>query len=177
VIPQKYQQRVSGNSQARNWERFMIKTPRSRSRVLRPRVNPGDPYLSRVVKYIPTEIIMGYVAAIGFIKTLAGTQQHLWSWLVAATLLILTPLWVSRAASVAGQPGPLRQVVAATLAFAAWVFATGGPFEQFQVENGGGWYTRALGSVVLILVCLCLPVVEWFVPEPSPGIQKTAHHE
>jgi hypothetical protein len=85
---------------------------------------------------------MAYVAAVGFIKTLAGAQQHLWSWLTATTLLVLTPLWIMRAASVVGQPGPARQVVAATLAFTAWVFATGGPFQQFR------WYSRALGSII-----------------------------
>jgi hypothetical protein len=42
----------------------MAATIRSRSRVLRPRVNPGDLYLSRVVKYIPTEVIMAYIASI-----------------------------------------------------------------------------------------------------------------
>ena len=64
----------------------MAATIRSRSRVLRPRVNPGDRYLSRVVKYIPTEVIMAYVASIGFVKTLAGTQQRLWSWVIAVRL-------------------------------------------------------------------------------------------
>jgi phosphoglycerol transferase MdoB-like AlkP superfamily enzyme len=137
----------------------MAATIRSRSRVLRPRVNPGDLYLARVVKYIPTEVIMAYVASIGFVKTLAGTQQRLWSWLIAISLLVLTPVWTMRAASVTGQPTPTHQVIAATVAFAAWTFATGGPFEQFQ------WYTRALGSIVLILTCLCLPIVEWLVPD------------
>jgi hypothetical protein len=76
-------------------------TIRSRSRVVKPRVSPGDLYLSRVVKYIPTEVIMANVASIGFVKTLAGTQQRLWSWVIAMSLLILTPLWTMRAASVA----------------------------------------------------------------------------
>ena len=42
----------------------MAATIRSHSRVLRPRVNRDDLYLSRVVKYIPTEVIMAYVASI-----------------------------------------------------------------------------------------------------------------
>jgi hypothetical protein len=53
----------------------MAATIRSRSRVLRPRVNPGDLYLSRVVKYIPTEVIMAYVAAIGFVKRWRGPSS------------------------------------------------------------------------------------------------------
>jgi hypothetical protein len=148
----------------------MAATVRSRSRVLRPRVNRDDLYLSRVVKYIPTEVIMAYIASIGFVKTLAGTQQHLWSWMIAMSLLILTPLWTIRAASVAGHTTPTRQAIAATLAFGAWTFATGGPFEQFQ------WYTRALGSIVLTLVCLCLPIVEWLVPESAPGTRTALHY-
>lgn len=148
----------------------MAATIRSRSRVLRPRVNRDDLYLSRVVKYIPTEVIMAYIASIGFVTTLAGTQQRLWSWVIAISLLILTPLWTMRAASVAGQATPTRQAIAATLAFGAWTFATGGPFEQFQ------WYTRALGSIVLILVCLCLPIVEWFVPDSAASTPTALHH-
>jgi hypothetical protein len=49
-----------------------------------------------------------------------------------------------------------------TLAFAAWVFATGGPFEHFQItpDGGAGWYSRTIGSIVLVIVCLALPLVE-----------------
>jgi hypothetical protein len=109
---------------------------RSRSRVLRPRVNRDDLYLSRIVKYIPTEVIMAYIASIGFVKTMVGTQQRLWSWATAMGLLILTLLWTMRAASVAGQATPTRLAIAATLAFAAWTFATGGPLSSFNGIRG-----------------------------------------
>jgi hypothetical protein len=67
----------------------------------------------------------------------------------------------------------LAHPVAGALAFAAWVFATGGPFERFQMSADGttGWYHRAIGSIVLVLVlvCLSLPLVERLFPQRRAG--------
>jgi hypothetical protein len=143
----------------------------------RPKVQPTDSYLTKIVKYIPTEIIAGYVTLSGFILGMGDQQQFIYFWLVFIVLLILTPLYLHVATSESGKKSSLHHPVAGALAFAAWAFATGGPFVQFQVkEDGSGWYTRTMGSIVLVLVCLCLPLIERALPSKSENaypIQET----
>lgn len=137
----------------------------------RPKVKPTDPYVSKVVKYVPTEVIAGYVALSGFIKLLPGPQQFTWFCVVSIFLFLVTPLYLWVATSEPGKKNSLAHPVAGALAFAAWVFATGGPFERFQMSADGttGWYHRAIGSIVLVLVCLSLPLVERLFPQPRAG--------
>lgn len=129
----------------------------------RPMANTGDPYLSKLVAYIPTEMIAAYVTVSGFIKSLPPTLQNLWFWIVSLILLMITPFWIGYAARTRDGAFPVRHAAAATLAFGAWIFATGGPFNQFlydPVKNPTGWYVPSLGSVILVLVCLCLPLID-----------------
>ena len=136
----------------------------------RPKVQPTDSYLTKIVKYIPTEIIAGYVTLSGFILGMDDPQQFIYFWVVSIVLLILTPLYLHVATSESGKKSSLHHPVAGALAFAAWVFATGGPFMQFQ------WYDRTMGSIVLVLVCLCLPLIERALPSKSENaypIQET----
>jgi hypothetical protein len=135
----------------------------------RPKAKPGDPYVSKLVKYIPTEIIAGYVALSGFIKLLPAPQQFTWFCIVSIALFVITPVYLWVATSEPGKKNSWAHAVAGALAFAAWVFATGGPFERFQMnaEGTSGWYHRAIGSIVLVLVCLCLPLIERLFPQPK----------
>jgi hypothetical protein len=129
----------------------------------RPKVQPTDSYFTKIVKYIPTEIVAGYVALSGFILGGIDSQQeqYIYLWVVSIALLILTPLYLHIATSESGKTSSLRYPVAGALAFAAWAFASGGPFMQFQ------WYDRTLGSIILVLVCLCLPLIERALPSKS----------
>jgi hypothetical protein len=88
---------------------------------------------------------------------------------VSIVLLILTPLYLHATTSEPGKKSSLHHPVAGILAFAAWVFATGGLFMRFQMEpdGSGGWYNRAIGSIVLVLVCLCLPLIEGVLPSEN----------
>ena len=128
----------------------------------RPTAGTADSYLSRMVIYIPTEIIAGYVAVSGFIKGLPPKQQFTWFCIVSIAMLVLTPLYLAYATALPGRKKSISHPVTSSLAFAAWVFATGGPFERFQITPDGnaGWYNRTIGSIVLVIVCLALPLVE-----------------
>lgn len=128
----------------------------------RPTAEPSDSYLTRVVTYIPTEIIAGYVAITGYIKSLPAAQQFGWFAAVAGTLLLVTPLWIMNTAREPGARRPVGHAIAAALAFAAWVFASGGPFTHFT------WYQPAMGSIVLVLVCLALPTIKSAIDRDAP---------
>jgi len=123
-----------------------------------------DTYFGKVVKYIPAEIVAAYVAAAGALRS-AEDQVPLEAclWVVAAALLVLTPIWVLVAAAEPGRPRPAFQAGAAALAFVCWVFALGGPFE-FQT-----WYKPVYGTLVLIFVTLIIPIVEQTVVKAPPA--------
>lgn len=128
----------------------------------RPTASAGDSYVSKMVTYIPTEIIAAYVAITGFIKALPGPQQFPWFCAIAIGLWVLTPIYLSAAISRPGKKKTIGHPISGAIAFAAWVFATGGPFERFQITADGssGWYNRTIGSIVLVFVCLSLPILE-----------------
>ena len=124
-----------------------------------------DSYLTKVVKYIPAEIVAAYVAAARALEG-SGDQVDLETalWVVGAVLLVLTPLWIIFAASEQGKPRPVFQAGAAAFAFACWVFALGGPFE-FRP-----WYRPIYGTLVLIFATLALPIIEKaLVRPPAPA--------
>jgi len=133
---------------------------------LRPRVNTArdaaadagitqDPYLAKVVKYIPAEIVAAYVAAS---RALEATRDQVaygtLLWVVAGALLVLTPVWMLYATREPGRPPATFQAAAATVAFACWVFALGGPFESIA------WYRPVYGTLVLVFATLVIPLVE-----------------
>lgn len=142
----------------------------------RPTVSTNDPYMGKLIKYIPTEIVAGYAAASGFIKGAGFTPdtQFLWFCLVSIVLLILTPIYLLF--STKSSENCYAHIVCGVLAYAAWVFAGGGPFEHFQQHGDVGWYNRTQGSIVLLLVCMLLPVFEKLVPkrvQPAASVDQT----
>jgi hypothetical protein len=119
-------------------------------------VKTSDDYLSRVLKHIPTEIVMAYVSIEGALRTTynpnaAHEREMLLKllWIVAAALTVITPLWLWRVMRVKR----FEQLFISTLSFPVWLFALGGPF-AFQ-----SWYKPALGAVVLPLYTLIVPIV------------------
>jgi len=130
-----------------------------------------------MVIYIPTEIIAGYVAVSGFIKGLPPKQQFTWFCIVAIAMLLLTPLYLAYATASPGKKKSISHPVTSALAFAAWVFATGGPFERFQITPDGstGWYNRTIGSIVLVIVCLALPLIERALSGGAPASPRVKH--
>ena len=82
-----------------------------------------DTYRERLIKYIPVEVIVLFVAAYGMTYAVLGTgpffpQIARWIFLVG---LIGTPLYLWRA----GQVTDPVQLFISTLGFVVWVFALG----------------------------------------------------
>ena len=119
-------------------------------------VNRSDDYLSRVLKYIPSEIVMAYIAIEGVLRTsynpaVWAERQRLLklSLGVAATLTIITPFWLYRVMRV--RRG--TQVLLSTLSVPVWLLAMGGPFALLD------WYEPAFGAIVLPLYTLIVPII------------------
>ena len=121
-----------------------------------------DSFFAKVVKYIPAEIVAGYVAAEGALEQ-AQDSVPLESllWIVSGVLLVLTPIWTYFATQQPGKPGPVFQAVVAPIAFAAWVFALGGPF-AFRA-----WYQPVYGTLIIILVTIAIPLAEKIFVRPA----------
>lgn len=114
----------------------------------------NDSYFEKLVRYIPADILAAYVAITGIT---ASVNPPLWlGWGVFGALLALTPLYVCyvKTTPKGFVSSKIFHWVTACLAFSSWVFAMGGPFATFT------WYQPYLGSVVLILTTLIIPVLE-----------------
>ena len=113
-----------------------------------------DPYLAKVSRYIPSEIVAAYLAASGIILGGQGIHQVTWLWVAIGVLFILTPIWLFYAMKVAGKPPAIFQIVTGTVAYLVWVFAISGGV-LFPT-----WYNSVYGGLLLILFTLVVPLVE-----------------
>lgn len=115
-------------------------------------VNRADDYLTKVLKNIPSEIVMAYVALDGVLRTSYQHNARTLSsalWIIALALTALTPLWLWRVMRVRSR----AQLTVSTLSVLVWLFAIGGPFASIT------WYEPALGAVALPLYTLLVPVI------------------
>lgn len=115
-------------------------------------VNPADTYLSRLLKYIPSEIVMVYISIEGALRSAYASNPHSLEtglWILAGVLCLLTPIWLWRVARVKSP----SHLFVSTLSLAVWIFALGGPFTAFS------WYHSSLGGSVLPLYTLIVPII------------------
>ena len=137
------------------------------SRQESPQAQTKDGYLTKIVKYIPGDIVAAFLFAMNLIgeinlkaaatqEGLSGEQKLQTLWVVFFFLLVLTP-WIRwRMIRIKGQ-GPDRSAIVqafiAAIAFAAWVYALGGPF-KFTTNWNPTWAGLILMGATLILPLL-----------------------
>ena len=115
-------------------------------------VNTSDTYLSRVLKHIPTEIVLAYISVEGILRSVYATRPVILEkslWYLSVAMLVLTPLWLWRVMRIT----KLQQLSISTLSVPVWLFAIGGPFMHLD------WYEPALGGIALPLYTLCVPIL------------------
>jgi hypothetical protein len=119
-------------------------------------INQADDYMSRVLKHIPSEIVMAYIAIDGVLRTSYNPNVRAdrlmlekLLWITVAALTVITPLWLWRVMRVRR----LAQLFVSTLSVVVWFFALGGPFAMLD------WYEPALGAVALPLYTLIVPII------------------
>jgi hypothetical protein len=108
-----------------------------------------DDYSTRLLKYIPAEVVAIYVFIDSIIKQSAAPDAGL-MWIVFVVMVILTALYIWRVQKVE----KWAQVLICTLAFAVWVFSLGGPFALLA------WYKPIYGAVLLPLFTFAVGVIE-----------------
>ncbi len=107
-----------------------------------------DDYLTKLVKYIPSEVVALYITLYGIASAAKEEISFTFiSWLIFVIGILGTALYLWRVAKVSDW----LQLIVSTIAFVVWVFALGGPFSSLS------WYHPIYGA-------LLLPVYTFFIP-------------
>jgi hypothetical protein len=111
----------------------------------------ADDFNSRVMKYIPAEVVAVYVFVDAIIKQSADLESmSVLMWITFIAIFVMTPLYLWKVQKVA----KWVQIVICTVAFAVWVFSLGGPFAALS------WYEPIYGAVLLPLFTFAAGIVE-----------------
>ena len=112
-----------------------------------------DDYTSRILKYIPVEVVTVATVLDGIVRS-GAKDSHLESalWGIFVFGVLVTPLYLWRMQHVK----KFLQLAISTGAFAVWLFAVGGPFELL------GWYEKWMGSALLVIYTFTIPLVGGF---------------
>lgn len=148
----------------------------------RPAVKEDDGYVQKVIKYIPTEIVTGYTALVGYLSVGTNTDiPHDYKTYYIILLCILgvaTPVWTYYGVldnNTSGNNFPVNkralfQSVIATFSFAIWVYTIGNPILKSILCNcintgcaDCGYYSPVLGSIILVLFTIMTPLIERIV--------------
>jgi hypothetical protein len=121
-----------------------------------------DPYFSKIISYIPAEVVAAYQVMAGAIAA-SSSPSGWWLNLVwIGFLAAITPLWIKYATSdpVRGIEAHRFQMYSAAVAFLVWVFALGGAWEQVLPEGLSGPTRQLVGSMLLFATTLVIPLLE-----------------
>ena len=108
-----------------------------------------DKYTSRLLKYIPAEIIALYLTFDAIIRSVQHIQLYIY-WIIFGFCLIGTYLYLWRIEKVKKQ----TQLVLSVVAYCVWVFALGGPFIYLS------WYNPVYGGLLLPAYTFIVAIIE-----------------
>jgi hypothetical protein len=111
----------------------------------------SDSYVDRLFKYIPAELVAGYIFVTGVTNQLTqGVGIRILHWSLFVVFCILTPLYLWRIQKVK----KVQQHIISIISFVVWVFALGGPFSFY------GWYNPVYGQILLPVFILIVAIWE-----------------
>jgi hypothetical protein len=132
-----------------------------------PKKDPGDGAAARIAKFIPGEVLVFYISAIGILDGLAKTEpdKAWWAWRCFLLGMAVTFCHFAFYLPKAVTRFSLLHAVVSSLAFFVWAYALGGPFQDSPQ------YAHWKGSILMLAFTLLsayvpLPVMD---VEPSPG--------
>lgn len=112
-----------------------------------------DGYFDKLIKYIPTEVVGGWIAITGIIKSVSDIPTNTFLWILLVIFTALTSLYILKQTFEPKKPLAIQQMILSTIAFVVWVFALGSPFDTLD------FYKSVYGSIVLILYNLFIPLI------------------
>jgi drug/metabolite transporter (DMT)-like permease len=92
-------------------------------------VPPLDTYYDRLIKYIPADVVAGWITVKGIISSASDANTDKVYWICFIAGVIFTILWTYKLTYVKGSKPAYTQIIIATIAFLIWVLATGKPFD------------------------------------------------
>ena len=98
--------------------------------------DPGDVYMERLVKLVPSEVIGIFLAGKGYAEAWLGV----WS-VICLVLVLISRIWGTR------EPGKPIQWIGALVSFfsfAIWIYAIGANILNFQLPDKGIAYIAVL---------------------------------
>jgi hypothetical protein len=108
-----------------------------------------DDYATRLLKYIPAEVITLYLTLTSLLRSSVDASPIL-DWVIFAIGTVATPLYLWRLQKV----HRILQLAISTGAFIVWAFALGGPF------TGVSWYVPVYGGILLSVYTFLIPILE-----------------
>jgi len=134
-------------------------------------LSDDNPYQSKLLKLIPTEIVGAYMFLSGVVsggpESAASTPNVVDDNLIMVVffaLLALTPLYLWRVSNVTN----VIQLIVTTISYVVWVYTLGGPFSVWHI------YSPAAGSVFLVLWTLAMPLLVPSAPATTPPAPATS---
>ncbi|MBO1069045.1 MAG: hypothetical protein HEQ13_06545 [Dolichospermum sp. DEX189] len=112
-----------------------------------------DGYFDKLIKYIPTEIVGGWIAITGLIKGASNIPTNTILWILFIIFTGLTALYILKQTFESKKPLAIKQTIISTIAFIVWVFALGEPVNTLS------FYRPVYGSISLILYNLIIPLI------------------
>jgi hypothetical protein len=127
------------------------------TRAMVPDRNKADGYGTKLLKLVPAEVVVTFVAIDNAIKAANHGLPEWGYWLLTALLTVGAFLYTLRISHVGGLRPAYLQSVLAAVAFLVWVFSIGGPFAYAQPPFS--WYTPIWGTVLLPVFTLFAPLL------------------
>ncbi len=113
-----------------------------------------DKYATRLLKYIPAEVVALFVSANGVVPT-DLPDRSTYQWIIFAFCVVATPVYLFFTARDEVKKKPIwTQILLATIAFPVWAFALGGVFASLS------WYQPFAGSLLLMGVTFIFGIVK-----------------
>ncbi len=110
-----------------------------------------DSYFDRLFKYIPAELVAGYIFVQGVLKNLTDAVEiSILQWTIFSLFCLLTPLYLWRVQKVS----KIQQHIISFVSFVVWCFALGGPFAMYS------WYNPVYGEILLPVFTLLVAIWE-----------------
>ena len=98
--------------------------------------DPGDTYMERLVKLVPSEVIGVFLAGRGYAETWIG----IWS-VICLVLVFISRVWGTREQ---GKPIQWSGVVVSLISFAIWIYAIGANMLNLVLPDKGIAYIAVL---------------------------------